>query len=130
MVFSVILIFLSDQLSGQCLVSRLLRSTIAGLLYPLLLTATSLYFTGRELFIGQQNEAADTKLLNLYKLFEHILEAFPQLLIGIVYIANNGGPGPNYVQTVSAVFSSGSLIFGIVTGCEACFVIYSFRYKL
>ena len=130
MFFSGLFVFLADPLNSQGPVPRLLSSVTAGLLYPVVLTVTSLYLTGRELFLGHHNDAADSKFMNFYKLFEHILEALPQLLISIVYIANNGGPSTKSVQTVSAAFSTGSLVFGLVTGCEVCFVLYSFRFRI
>ena len=127
MVFSGIFIFF-NCFTSHCFICRAFGSVAAGLLYPLVLAVGSLYLTGSQLFCGQNVQAVDSKFMNFYKLFEHLLEAFPQLVISIVYIANNGGFVANFVQAVSAMFSTGSLILGLVTGCNAAFVVCSFRY--
>jgi len=127
MLFSSIFIFF-NFFTSQCLICRVFSSVLAGLLYPVILTVSSLYLTGKELFYGHHNEAADTKFLNFYKLFEHLLEALPQLVINIVYISNNGGVSANYVQAGSAVFSSGSLLLGLVTGCQAAVTLCRIRF--
>ena len=129
MFFSGLFVCISNPLNHSP-VLRLLGSFTAGLLYPLILTVTSVFMSARELFLCSQNDPADSTFLKFYKLFEHILEALPQLIISIYYIAHNGGPSINAVQTVSATFSTGSLLFGLITGCEACFNLYSLMYRI
>jgi len=127
MVFSSFFIFF-NFFTSQHFICRVFSSVLTGLLYPVILTISALYLTGKELFSGNHNDAADTKFLNFYKLFEHLLEAFPQLVINIVYIINHGGVSANYVQTGSAVFSTGSLVLGLATGCQAALTLCAIRF--
>ena len=46
-------------------------------------------------------------------------ESFPQLVISIIFIANNGGVETHPWNTASAVFSAGSVIIGIITSVMA-----------
>ena len=54
------------------------------------------------------------KELERMKLFEHFGESLPQVILSIVFIVNNGGIAANLVNSVSAAFSAGSLLFGII----------------
>ena len=51
------------------------------------------------------------------KLFEHIGESMPQLILSIVFIVKNGGIAANLMNSVSAAFSAGSLLIGIIKSC-------------
>ena len=57
------------------------------------------------------------KELDRMKLFEHFGESLPQVILSIVFIVNNGGIAANLVNSVSAAFSAGSLLFGIIKSC-------------
>ena len=74
----------------------------------------------------------DGNALNAIKFYEVIGEALPQLILNIVFIANNfeylleygdyfGVSVPTYAASLtSAVFSFGSLLMGFKSGCTAC----------
>ena len=47
-------------------------------------------------------------------------EALPQLILSCVFIVNNGGPQLHYINTVSAVFSGLSFLYGFVISVAAC----------
>ena len=53
--------------------------------------------------------------INQYKLCENIGEALSQLIISILFIANYWADHVMTINLVSAVFSSGSVLFGLIT---------------
>ena len=79
----------------------------------------AIYYTGKKLFTDSGSVEEDILDVNLTKMFEHFGEALPQLIISCVFIHNNGGPYTHPINTTSAVFSAGSLAFGIFTGFKA-----------
>ena len=70
--------------------------------------------TGRNLFLHVYEREEDMKEITFHKIFENIFEAVPQLTLSCVYIANNGGFENNILNVVSSIFSSGSIIMGIL----------------
>jgi len=80
------------------------------LLYPLWVPALSIYCAARELFWGEDREERLTKL-NGWKMYEHLGEAGPQLVLMVIYLVNNGGH--TWFSVTSAVLSAGSLLYGI-----------------
>jgi len=96
-----------------------LKLFILSTLYPVSVPALSVYCSCREIFLGEDwSEDSDLWNLNLnamkfMKIFEHIGEALPQLIMMSVFIANNGGPDEHPFGVVSAVFSCGSLMYGL-----------------
>ena len=54
----------------------------------------------------------------------HIGEALPQLILSCLFIMNNGGPlhGPllHYINSISAIFSALSFLYGFVLSVDAC----------
>ena len=88
---------------------------------------SAIFITGRYLLLHEDFDDDDeyevfgmemnaTKLL---KIFENIFEALPQLTLSCVYIANNGGIECNVLNVVSSIFSSGSIIMGIIASIIA-----------
>ena len=63
----------------------------------------------------------EMEVITGFKIFEHFFEALPQLTLSLIFISNHGGlSDENIVNIVSAIFSFGSLIIGIVTACSSC----------
>merc|ERR1712131_551203 len=99
----------------------ILHSVVMMITLPLQATILS----GSNLIFGDDNmvekKMDDFKLLNSMriidhlKLFEILGESLPQLIISIVFIANNGGVETHPWNTTSAVFSAGSVMIGIIT---------------
>ena len=83
--------------------------------------------TGAYLVLGE-NEAEEfenrmgNSFLNMnmvmvlfVKVFEILGESLPQLILTIVFISNNGGPMKHKINSASAVFSGGSVLYGLIT---------------
>jgi len=90
------------------------------LLYPLLVPAVSIYYSGK-LLLGGEDKHDWLTGMKRGKLFEHLGEAGPQLILMIIFITNNGGLAVHPFSVISAVFSAGSLLYGIYSSCKALF---------
>merc|ERR1719507_775530 len=90
-----------------------LQNVFLALLYPLSVPALSIYESGKLLFRGQDQTGT-----RAWRLFEHLGEAGPQLILMIIFTTNNGGPTVNPLWITSAVFSAGSFLFGISSCCR------------
>ena len=71
----------------------------------------------------------DTGDIPFWKLFEHLGEAVPQLIMCLIFIINNfkfivheetSTWMPIPISIVSLVFSVGSIMMGLYTGCNSC----------
>lgn len=95
------------------------------LLYPLAVPVASIYYSGK-LLVSKKNgeeegEEGAMDFLKVLKLFEHLGEAGPQLILMIIFIVNNGGATEHPVSVTSAVFSAGSFLFGMYTSYKGFF---------
>ena len=95
---------------------------IFGVFYLFVVPVVSIWFTGRDLFsVGDSGDRdRDMAMVKVLKLFEHIGEALPQLVLSCVFIGYNGGPLVNWINTISAFFSAMSLLYGLVISIDAC----------
>ena len=95
---------------------------IFGVFYLFVVPVVSIWFTGRDLFsVGDSGDRdRDMAMVKVLKLFEHIGEALPQLVLSCVFIGYNGGPLVNRINTISAFFSAMSLLYGLVISIDAC----------
>ena len=87
---------------------------------------SAIFITGRYLFShddydehGYEVFGLEMKETTMLKIFENFFEAVPQLTLSCVYIANNGGFECNVLNVVSSIFSSGSIIMGIIASIIA-----------
>jgi len=94
-----------------------MRVLLGGLLYPLFTPVAIIIIAIGEMVTGENNEA-DLTFWKGLKMFEHLGEAGPQLILMSFYIYNNGGHHEHPLSVTSAVFSAGSLLIGLVTGFE------------
>ena len=65
---------------------------IFGVFYLLVVPIVSIWFTGRALIKNTESDDRDMDMVKVLKLFEHIGEALPQLILSCIFIASNGGP--------------------------------------
>ena len=65
---------------------------IFGVFYLLVVPIVSIWFTGRALIKNTESDDRDMDMVKVLKLFEHIGEALPQLVLSCIFIASNGGP--------------------------------------
>ena len=100
-----------------------LRAAIQAIVSPI----AAVLITGAYLVLGE-NEAEEfenrmgNSFLNMnmgmvlfVKVFEILGESLPQLILTIVFISNNGGPMKHKINSASAVFSGGSVLYGLIT---------------
>ena len=52
--------------------------------------------------------------------FPFLGEALPQLILSCIFIINNGGPLLHYINSISAIFSGLSFLYGFVLSVDAC----------
>ena len=66
-------------------------------------------------------EPSETIMLKIkhYKLCENVGEALPQLILSIMFIVNYWDDYDMTINVVAAVFSSGSVLFGLITSGKA-----------
>ena len=94
---------------------------IFGVFYLVVVPIVSIWFTGKDLFTpGDNDRDRDMAMVKVLKMFEHIGEALPQLVLSCIFIANNGGPYEHLLNTTSAFFSAMSLLYGLVISIDAC----------
>merc|ERR1711879_547754 len=67
-----------------------LLGVFTSLLYPLYVPAMSIYYSGK-LLLGGEDEGDNLTNMKVLKMFEHLGEAGPQLILQIIFITNNGG---------------------------------------
>ena len=106
----------------ESVIEYVLIILIFGVFYLFVVPVVSIWFTGRDLFsVGDSGDRdRDMAMVKVLKLFEHIGEALPQLVLSCVFIGYNGGPLVNWINTVSAFFSAMSLLYGLVISIDAC----------
>ena len=92
-------------------------------------------FVNREVFM------IDSKFLPFYRLWEHVGEALPQLIISLTFISKNypfiyaeeqyfEGSISFPISILSAIFSGGSLAYGLYSGCLACGACIAYSFKI
>ena len=66
-------------------------------------------------------EPSETIMLKIkhYKLCENVGEALPQLILSIMFIVNYWDDYDMTINVVTAIFSSGSVLFGLITSGKA-----------
>ena len=74
---------------------------IFGVFYLLVVPIVSIWFTARALVKNTDSDDRDMDMVKVLKLFEHIGEALPQLVLSCIFIASNGGP---WVSTLHYFF--------------------------
>ena len=118
--FTVLLIRESGEF--ESVIEYVLIILIFGVFYLFVVPVVSIWFTGRDLFsVGDSGDRdRDMAMVKVLKLFEHIGEALPQLVLSCVFIGYNGGPLVNWINTISAFFSAMSLLYGLVISIDAC----------
>ena len=118
--FTVLLIRESGEF--ESVIEYVLIILIFGVFYLFVVPVVSIWFTGRDLFsVGDSGDRdRDMAMVKVLKLFEHIGEALPQLVLSCVFIGYNGGPMVNWINTTSAFFSAMSLLYGLVISIDAC----------
>merc|ERR1711862_36805 len=103
------------------------RCTVA-LLFPLFVPFFNLYYNFFCLFVCRGDDGKNCKKLvqmtdNLSKIIELVNlmgEALPELVISCLFISHNGGAiSENTILIISAVFSAGSILWGISRGLFA-----------
>ena len=106
----------------ESVIEYVLIILIFGVFYLFVVPVVSIWFTGRDLFsVGDSGDRdRDMAMVKVLKLFEHIGEALPQLVLSCVFIGYNGGPLVNWINTISAFFSAMSLLYGLVISIDAC----------
>ena len=106
----------------ESVIEYVLIILIFGVFYLFVVPVVSIWFTGRDLFsVGDSGDRdRDMAMVKVLKLFEHIGEALPQLVLSCVFIGYNGGPLVNRINTISAFFSAMSLLYGLVISIDAC----------
>ena len=106
----------------ESVIEYVLIILIFGVFYLFVVPMVSIWFTGRDLFsVGDSGDRdRDMAMVKVLKLFEHIGEALPQLVLSCVFIGYNGGPLVNWINTISAFFSAMSLLYGLVISIDAC----------
>ena len=65
---------------------------IFGVFYLIVVPIVSIWFTCRALIKNTESDDRDMDMVKVLKLFEHIGEALPQLVLSCIFIASNGGP--------------------------------------
>ena len=107
----------------ESVIEYVLIILIFGVFYLFVVPVVSIWFTGRDLFsVGDSGDRdRDMAMVKVLKLFEHIGEALPQLVLSCVFIGYNGGPLVNWINTISAFFSAmmGGLLAPLVVNVAA-----------
>ena len=118
--FTVLLV--RESAEFESVIEYILIILIFGLLYLLVVPIVSIWFTARDLFsFGDSGDRdKDMDMVKVLKMFEHIGEALPQLILSCVFISYNGGPLEHPLNTTSALFSAVSLLYGLVLSADAC----------
>lgn len=118
--FTVLLI--CERAEFESVLEYVLIMLIFGVFYLLVVPIVSLWFTGKDLFsVGNSGDRdKDMDMVKVLRLFEHIGEALPQLVLSCVFIAFNGGPLEHPLNTTSAFFSAVSLLYGLILSVDAC----------
>ena len=118
--FTILLI--RERAEFESVVEYILIMLIFGVFYLLVVPIVSLWFTGKDLFsVGDSGDRdKDMDMVKVLKLFEHIGEALPQLVLSCVFIGYNGGPLQHPLNTTSAFFSAVSLLYGLILSVDAC----------
>ena len=91
---------------------------IGGLCAPIVFPIVTVFITWRKLYLGVDTPYM-TRLIQ-YKLVENICEGLPQMIISIIFIANNPDQS-DILNYLSLVISAGSVLIGLLISGRSCY---------